>query len=103
MELEAQLADRSVTIDLSDEARKWLGVKGYDPQMGARPLGRVIQENLKKPMAEEILFGKLMKGGIAKVRVEADRLAFEFIAGNAKANEETLEDETSRDQEEALD
>ena len=102
MELEAQLADRSVTIELSDEARKWLGVKGYDPQMGARPLGRVIQENLKKPLAEEILFGKLVKGGVARVKVEADKLAFDFIAGNGKVVEETVED-TEKDSEDALD
>ncbi len=103
MELEAQLADRAVTIELSDEARKWLGVKGYDPQMGARPLGRVIQENLKKALAEEILFGKLTKGGVARVRVEADKLAFEFVAGNGKAVEETVEEDTAKDSEEAFD
>lgn len=103
MELEAQLADRGVTIDLSDEARKWLGVKGYDPQMGARPLGRVIQENLKKPLAEEILFGKLTKGGVARVQLENDKLAFEFIAGNTKHVEETIEEDNAKDSEEALD
>ena len=103
MELEAQLADRSVTIELSDEARKWLGVKGYDPQMGARPLGRVIQENLKKALAEEILFGKLTKGGVARVRVEADKLAFEFVPGSGKAAEETIEEDVQKDSEEALD
>jgi ATP-dependent Clp protease ATP-binding subunit ClpA len=93
MELEAQLADRGVTIELTDEARKWLGAKGYDPLMGARPLGRVIQENLKKPLAEEILFGKLTKGGVAKVRVESEKLAIDCVPGNGKPVAETVEDE----------
>jgi len=93
IELETQLADRGVTIELSDDARRWLGVKGYDPQMGARPLGRVIQENLKKPLAEEILFGKLTKGGIAKVRVENEKLAIDCIPGSGKPVAETVEDE----------
>ena len=60
------------TFDLSEEATAWLADKGYDERMGARPLGRVIQENIKKPLAEEILFGKLKKGGIVKVDIEAD-------------------------------
>jgi ATP-dependent Clp protease ATP-binding subunit ClpA len=67
MELEGQLADRNVIIELSDEARDWLAKKGYDITFGARPLGRVIQEYIKKPLAEELLFGKLAKGGIARV------------------------------------
>jgi ATP-dependent Clp protease ATP-binding subunit ClpA len=56
-----------VIIELSDEARDWLAKKGYDITFGARPLGRVIQEYIKKPLAEELLFGKLAKGGIARV------------------------------------
>jgi hypothetical protein len=59
MQLEAQLAERGVTFDLSEDAVAWLADKGYDEQMGARPLGRVIQENIKKPLADEVLFGKL--------------------------------------------
>jgi len=102
IELETQLADRGVTIELSDDARKWLGQKGYDPQMGARPLGRVIQENLKKPLAEEILFGKLVKGGVAKVRVEADKLAFDYVAGSGKAAAETIDDEEESTSNEAV-
>ncbi|MDX5359703.1 MAG: ATP-dependent Clp protease ATP-binding subunit ClpA [Alphaproteobacteria bacterium] len=80
MQLEAQLMDRNVTIELTDAARDWLGVKGYDPQMGARPLGRVIQENIKKPLAEELLFGKLAKGGQVTVDLDAaaDALVFRF-------------------------
>jgi ATP-dependent Clp protease ATP-binding subunit ClpA len=70
LQLEAQLADRGVTFELSDEAVKWLAEKGYDSRMGARPLGRVIQENIKQPLADEVLFGKLKKGGTVKVSVE---------------------------------
>ncbi|MEP3277097.1 MAG: ATP-dependent Clp protease ATP-binding subunit ClpA [Stappiaceae bacterium] len=70
MQLEAQLADRGVTFELTDEATEWLATKGYDHQMGARPLGRVIQENIKKPLADEVLFGKLKKGGTVRVSVE---------------------------------
>ncbi|MEM8729999.1 MAG: ATP-dependent Clp protease ATP-binding subunit ClpA [Pseudomonadota bacterium] len=70
LQLEAQLMDRNVTIELLPEAAKWLGDKGYDDKMGARPLGRVIQENIKKPLAEELLFGKLAKGGVVKVGVK---------------------------------
>jgi ATP-dependent Clp protease ATP-binding subunit ClpA len=79
LQLEGQLADRSVTIELSKEARAWLGKKGYDPHFGARPLGRVIQENLKKALAEELLFGKLQKGGsvIVKLDEAADKLTFD--------------------------
>ncbi|MEI2384143.1 ATP-dependent Clp protease ATP-binding subunit ClpA [Breoghania sp. JC706] len=70
MQLEAQLADRGVTFELTDEAVKWLADKGYDQQMGARPLARVIQDNIKQPLADEVLFGKLQKGGTVKVSVE---------------------------------
>ena len=69
MQLESQLAERHVTFELTEEATKWLAEKGYDDKMGARPLGRIIQENIKKPLAEEILFGKLKKGGIVRVSV----------------------------------
>jgi ATP-dependent Clp protease ATP-binding subunit ClpA len=78
MQLEAQLGDRDVTITLSDEARAWLSKKGYDPSFGARPLSRVIQEHLKQPLAEELLFGKLTKGGDVKVSVEDEKLVFGF-------------------------
>ncbi|OLP55291.1 ATP-dependent Clp protease ATP-binding subunit ClpA [Rhizobium rhizosphaerae] len=69
MQLETQLAERNVTFDLAPEAVAWLAEKGYDEKMGARPLSRVIQENIKKPLAEEILFGKLKKGGVVKVTI----------------------------------
>ncbi|MGF6159900.1 ATP-dependent Clp protease ATP-binding subunit ClpA [Ensifer sp. KUDG1] len=69
MQLETQLAERNVTFDLAPEAIAWLAEKGYDEKMGARPLARVIQENIKKPLADEILFGKLKKGGVVKVTI----------------------------------
>ena len=80
LQLEGQLADRSVTIELSPEARAWLGKKGYDPLYGARPLGRTMQEYLKKPLAEELLFGALQKGGAVLVGLdtEADKLTFRY-------------------------
>ena len=70
MQLEAQLSERGVTFDLTPEAVAWLADKGYDERMGARPLGRVIQEHIKKPLADEVLFGRLKKGGTVRVSVE---------------------------------
>uniref|UniRef100_UPI0035615D79 AAA family ATPase n=1 Tax=Thalassovita aquimarina TaxID=2785917 RepID=UPI0035615D79 len=70
LQLEAQLMDRNVHIELTKPAAEWLADKGYDDKMGARPLGRVIQEHIKKPLAEELLFGKLAKGGVVKVGVK---------------------------------
>ena len=70
VQLEAQLMDRNVTIELTRPAAEWLANKGYDDKMGARPLGRVIQEHIKKPLAEELLFGKLAKGGNVKVGIK---------------------------------
>ena len=85
MQLEAQLADRNVTFELSEEAINWLAEEGYDEKMGARPLGRVIQEHIKRPLADKVLFGELKLGGTVKVTVEEDedgrkRLALEAIA-----------------------
>ncbi|MBT2130497.1 ATP-dependent Clp protease ATP-binding subunit ClpA [Aliiroseovarius lamellibrachiae] len=74
MQLEAQLLDRGVTIELTRAAAEWIAEKGYDDRMGARPLGRVIQEHIKKPLAEELLFGKLAKGGMVQVGVKAGEL-----------------------------
>jgi ATP-dependent Clp protease ATP-binding subunit ClpA len=74
LQLEAQLMDRNVHIELTPEAANWLAEKGYDDRMGARPLGRVIQEHIKKPLAEELLFGKLTKGGIVRVSVKDDTI-----------------------------
>ena len=86
MQLEAQLADRDVTIELSEDATKWLIVHGYDQQMGARPMARVIQEYIKKGLADEVLFGKLKNGGHVRVVVVKDdtnreTLGFEYPAG----------------------
>ena len=80
MQLEAQLADRNVTIELTSAARDWLARKGYDPLYGARPLARVIQEHIKKPLAEELLFGKLAKGGAVKVEIKDDAPVFGYPA-----------------------
>jgi ATP-dependent Clp protease ATP-binding subunit ClpA len=77
LQLEAQLMDRNVTIELTKPAAEWLADKGYDDKMGARPLGRVIQEDIKKPLAEELLFGKLAKGGVVKVSVKDGKLVLE--------------------------
>ena len=79
MQLEAQLADRNVTIELSSAAKEWLAERGYDKLYGARPLARVIQEHIKKPLAEELLFGRLVKGGAVKVTMKDGKLDFEFI------------------------
>ena len=87
LELEAQLADRDVTFDLTPEATRWLGEKGYDDSFGARPLARVIQDNIKKPLADEILFGALRHGGTVRVLLdrEKDKLVFEFVPAETRA------------------
>jgi len=74
-EFEAQLEDKNVQLSVDDEARTWLAMHGYDPKMGARPMGRVIQEHIKKPLAEELLFGKLSHGGFVKITVKDDKLS----------------------------
>lgn len=80
LQLEVQLADRNITIELTEDANHWLAKRGYDEQLGARPLARVIQESIKKPLADEVLFGQLTKGGAVRVIVDDDKdeLAFEF-------------------------
>jgi ATP-dependent Clp protease ATP-binding subunit ClpA len=95
LQLEAQLGDRDVTIELSDEATKWLIANGYDELMGARPMARVIQEHIKRPLADEVLFGKLKDGGHVRVIVEKDdagkdRLGFEFLEGPVTPKPEKL-------------
>jgi ATP-dependent Clp protease ATP-binding subunit ClpA len=74
MQLEAQLEDRGVTFELDGGARDWLVREGYDEQFGARPMARVIQEHIKKPLADELLFGKLENGGIVKISVSDGKL-----------------------------
>jgi len=86
MQLEVQLADRNVTIELTDEARKWLIENGYDQSMGARPMARVIQQTIKTPLADEVLFGRLKNGGTVRVAVATDengekKLTFFFPEG----------------------
>jgi ATP-dependent Clp protease ATP-binding subunit ClpA len=83
LQLEAQLMDRNVHIELTPEAANWLAEKGYDDRMGARPLGRVIQESIKKPLAEELLFGRLTKGGVVRVKIEDDKPAFDITGPDA--------------------
>lgn len=78
IQLEAQLANRNVEIELSESAREFLAKEGYDPAMGARPLSRVIQEKLKRPLAEEILFGELEKGGHVIIGLDGDKLTFSY-------------------------
>ena len=93
LQLEAQLADRNVTIELSDEARSWLVSNGYDDSMGARPMARVIQTQIKTQLADEVLFGKLKGGGVVRVVVTSDdsgakKLSFVYPAGPAQPQPE---------------
>jgi ATP-dependent Clp protease ATP-binding subunit ClpA len=78
LQLEAQLMDRHVAIEMTTEAASWLADKGYDDKMGARPLSRVIQEHIKKPLAEELLFGKLSKGGLVMVSVKDNKIKLDL-------------------------
>ncbi|MBC6416342.1 MAG: ATP-dependent Clp protease ATP-binding subunit ClpA [Rhodospirillales bacterium] len=102
LQLEVQLADRKVTVELTGQARKWLARRGYDPVMGARPLARVIQEHIKQALAEELLFGRLTKGGVVRIGIEDDRPVFTYpetvkaLPGPKDNNEEILEPETVR-------
>jgi ATP-dependent Clp protease ATP-binding subunit ClpA len=86
LQLEAQLGDRDITIEMSEDATKWLIEHGYDQQMGARPMARLIQETIKKPLADEVLFGRLKAGGHVRVVVVkdedgVDKLGFEYLDG----------------------
>lgn len=92
MQLEAQLSDKRVTISLTDTAREHLAKLGYDPQMGARPLARVVQEKIKKPLAEELLFGKLVDGGSVSVDFVADKLVFDIRAEKYPKPKEAIEE-----------
>ncbi len=85
-ELEAQLEERGVSLTVEDEARVWLAIHGHDPDMGARPMARVIQDNIKKPLAEELLFGRLANGGHVTINVENDKLHFE-LQGSGEVTE----------------
>ena len=85
LQLELQLADRNVHIELDDEAREWLTNRGYDKLYGARPMGRLVQEKIKQPLAEELLFGKLVNGGEVKVRIKDNAPGFEIVPAPPKA------------------
>jgi len=84
LQLENQLSERNITINITPDAADWLAVKGYDESMGARPLGRVIQEHVKKPLANEVLFGKLKNGGSVQVKLNGEgqgaKLEFDYRA-----------------------
>jgi ATP-dependent Clp protease ATP-binding subunit ClpA len=85
LQLESQLAERKVAIVLTPEARVWLAAKGFDPKFGARPLARVIQQEVRDPLTDEILFGKLENGGTATITVDGDRLAFSYEPPSASS------------------
>ena len=85
LQLELQLADRNVHIELDDEAREWLTKRGYDKLYGARPMQRLVQEKIKQPLAEELLFGKLVDGGEVKVRIKDNAPTFEIVPAPPKA------------------
>ncbi|MES1975530.1 MAG: ATP-dependent Clp protease ATP-binding subunit ClpA [Pseudomonadota bacterium] len=84
LQLELQLADRNVHINLDDDSKKWLTEKGYDKLYGARPMGRLIQEKIKQPLAEELLFGKLVHGGEVNVKMKDGALSFEITPAPPK-------------------
>ncbi|MDD4616911.1 MAG: ATP-dependent Clp protease ATP-binding subunit ClpA [Alphaproteobacteria bacterium] len=96
LQLENQLGERGVTIQLDPDARAWLAKKGYDPLFGARPLGRLIQEHIKKPLAEELLFGKLQKGGTVIVGLDkaGDKLTLDSHAAENVTKPQKKETET---------
>jgi ATP-dependent Clp protease ATP-binding subunit ClpA len=101
LQLEAQLGDRDVTIELSDGASEWLIQHGYDEQMGARPMARLIQETIKKPLADEVLFGKLKAGGhvrviVTKDDIGADELGFEYLDGPVTPKPEKIPESGAR-------
>jgi ATP-dependent Clp protease ATP-binding subunit ClpA len=81
IQLEGQLAERNVQIEITDKAADWLATRGYDENFGARPLSRLISEHVKKPMADELLFGKLKNGGIVRIDIDPadkDKLKFAY-------------------------
>jgi ATP-dependent Clp protease ATP-binding subunit ClpA len=106
-QLEAQLADRGVTIELGEGATKWLVTKGYDEKFGARPMSRVIQEYIKKPLAEELLFGKLEHGGIVKITTEGTgedaKLAFAYLPADPAAKQAKAKADEDDDDDDVVD
>ncbi len=106
-QLEAQLADRGVTIELGEAATRWIVKKGYDEKFGARPMARVIQEYIKKPLAEELLFGKLEHGGIVKIATEGEgedqKLSFEYIPADPAVKQAKIKAEEEEDDDDVVD
>ena len=92
MQLEAQLSEKGVSVVLTDKARDWLATKGYDKTFGARPLGRVIQEHIKKPLAEELLFGRLVEGGVVYVDLSKDKLTLKTEGSASKDKKKKIID-----------
>ncbi|QNU44799.1 ATP-dependent Clp protease ATP-binding subunit ClpA [Mixta calida] len=92
VELQAQLDAKGVSLEVSDEAREWLAKKGYDKAMGARPMTRTVQENLKKPLANELLFGSLVEGGSVSVALdkEKNQLTYHFVSAEKRKTEGTV-------------
>ena len=86
LQLELQLAEQNVHIQFDGDAREWLSKRGYDKLYGARPMGRLIQEKVKQPLAEELLFGKLAHGGEVHVSIKDDKLAFELTPAPPKVS-----------------
>ena len=93
LQLEAQLHDRNVSIQMSDDARAWIAEKGFDKLFGARPMARFIQEHVKKQLAEELLFGKLEKGGHVVITLKDGKLAFEVTADTTSKKPDSEEDD----------
>ena len=80
VELQVQLDNKGVSLEVTNQARDWLGEKGYDKNMGARPMSRVIQQHVKKELAHELLFGRLSQGGSVKIDLKKDALTFDFFS-----------------------
>ncbi|NCT49714.1 MAG: ATP-dependent Clp protease ATP-binding subunit ClpA, partial [Paraglaciecola sp.] len=87
VELQVQLDNKGVSLEVSTPARAWLAEKGYDKNMGARPMARVIQQEIKKELAHELLFGRLSHGGSVKITLVNDKLAFEFVTDAKEKSE----------------
>ncbi|HRQ35866.1 MAG TPA: AAA family ATPase, partial [Chiayiivirga sp.] len=92
IELETQLQEKHVSFSVDPEARRWLAEHGFDPQMGARPMARVLQEKIKRPLADELLFGALVGGGRVEVTVRDGELAVEAQPEPARLLPATIED-----------
>jgi len=99
LELETQLQDHDVTLELEPEARVWIAERGHDPQMGARPMARVIQENIKRPLAEILLFGELTNGGDVRIVVEDDDTLGLVLTPNTNKLEHIVEPESTSESE----